>query len=104
MDVHEASHTSAPPAPGFRIETDSMGPIEVPADRYWGAQTQRSLIHFAIGADVMPRGMIRAFGILKKAAAETNVALGALSAEKAMACRRLPMCATSSGRRVPRLR
>jgi fumarate hydratase class II len=61
-----------------RTETDSMGPIDVPADRYWGAQTQRSLIHFAIGADSMPRGMIRAMGILKKAAAETNRDLGLL--------------------------
>ena len=45
---------------GVRIETDSMGSIEVPAAHYWGAQTQRSLTHFAIGADVMPREMIRA--------------------------------------------
>jgi fumarate hydratase class II len=51
-----------------RIETDSMGPIEVLADRYWGAQTQRSLHHFNIGCDRMPREMIRALGILKKAA------------------------------------
>src|SRR5205807_2049644 len=55
-----------------RTETDSMGPIEVPADRYWGAQTARSLIHFAIGQERMPRAVIRAFGILKKAAAEVN--------------------------------
>ncbi len=61
-----------------RTETDSMGPIDVPADRYWGAQTQRSLIHFAIGDDSMPREMIRAMGILKKAAAETNRDLGLL--------------------------
>ena len=51
-----------------RIETDSMGEIEVSADKYWGAQTERSLLHFDIGDDVMPREMIRAFGILKKAA------------------------------------
>ncbi len=69
--------------PGFRIETDSMGPIEVPDNRYYGAQTARSLIHFAIGHDTMPRSMIRAFGILKKAAALTNQELGLLSAEKA---------------------
>jgi fumarate hydratase class II len=56
----------------FRTETDSMGPIEVPADRYWGAQTQRSLHHFDIGDDHFPRPMIRALGILKKAAALTN--------------------------------
>jgi fumarate hydratase class II len=61
-----------------RIETDSMGDIEVPADRYWGAQTQRSLHHFSIGAEHFPRSMIRALGILKKAAALTNGELGML--------------------------
>lgn len=66
-----------------RTETDSMGSIEVPADRYWGAQTQRSLKYFAIGDDVMPREMIRAIGILKKAAAAVNRDLGELPAEKA---------------------
>jgi fumarate hydratase class II len=66
-----------------RIETDSMGPIEVPNDRYWGAQTQRSLIYFAIGDDTMPREMIRAIGILKKAAATVNRDLGKLSEDKA---------------------
>jgi fumarate hydratase class II len=66
-----------------RIETDTMGPIEVPADRYWGAQTARSLIHFAIGPDKMPRSVIRGIGILKKAAAEVNLDLGKLSSEKA---------------------
>jgi fumarate hydratase class II len=66
-----------------RIETDSMGPIEVPSDRYWGAQTQRSLIYFAIGDDTMPREMIRAIGILKKAAATVNRDLGKLSEDKA---------------------
>jgi fumarate hydratase class II len=55
-----------------------MGPIEVPADRYWGAQTARSLIHFSIGDDIMPRSMIRAIGILKDAAALTNADLGLL--------------------------
>jgi fumarate hydratase class II len=55
-----------------------MGPIEVPADRYWGAQTARSLVHFPIGHDVMPRPLLRAFGILKEAAALTNVELGKL--------------------------
>jgi fumarate hydratase class II len=67
----------------FRIESDSMGTIEVPADRYWGAQTQRSLRHFAIGEDRMPRELIRAFGILKQAAAEVNRDLGKLDAERA---------------------
>src|SRR5512146_2231828 len=70
-------------ATGHRRESDSMGTIEVPADRYWGAQTQRSLIHFAIGHDVMPRELIRAIGILKKAAALINRELGKLPADKA---------------------
>ncbi|HYU19362.1 MAG TPA: class II fumarate hydratase [Chloroflexota bacterium] len=73
----------APGASATRVETDSMGPIEVPVHRYWGAQTARSLIHFAIGRDLMPRSMIRAFGILKRAAAEVNRDLGKLSADKA---------------------
>ncbi len=60
-----------------RIETDSMGEMEVPADRYWGAQTARSLHHFDIG-EVMPRPVIRAFGILKGAAARVNAELGKL--------------------------
>jgi fumarate hydratase class II len=66
-----------------RTETDSMGEIEVPADKYWGAQTQRSLLHFNIGDDKMPREMIRALGILKKAAALVNQELGKLPPEKA---------------------
>src|SRR5947207_5359740 len=73
---------SAQVKPTTRIETDSMGEIEVAADKYWGAQTQRSLLHFNIGFDVMPREMIRAFGILKKACALVNQDLGKLSAEK----------------------
>jgi fumarate hydratase class II len=60
-----------------------MGPIEVLADRYWGAQTQRSLHHFNIGCDRMPREMIRALGILKKAAAQVNEELGKLPHDKA---------------------
>ena len=66
-----------------RIETDSMGPIEVNQNCYWGAQTQRSLKYFAIGNDLMPEELIRAFGILKKAAAIVNQDLGKLSPEKA---------------------
>lgn len=66
-----------------RTETDSMGSIEVPNDRYWGAQTARSLIHFAIGPDKMPWTIIRAMGILKKACAEVNRDLGKLPADKA---------------------
>ena len=62
----------------IRVEKDTMGDVEVPSDRYYGAQTARSLINFNIGEDTMPHAMIRAFGILKKAAAETNVELGEL--------------------------
>ncbi len=67
----------------FRIEKDSMGEIEVSADKYWGAQTQRSLEHFKIGGDKFPREMIRALGVLKKCAAKTNLGLGLLSENKA---------------------
>lgn len=67
----------------IRIESDSMGEIEVPADKYWGAQTERSLHHFNIGKDIMPREVTHAFGILKKAAALTNFDLGKLPKEKA---------------------
>ncbi len=66
-----------------RIESDSMGKIEVPANVYWGAQTQRSLLHFNIGRDTMPPELIRAFGILKKACALVNQDLGKLPADKA---------------------
>ena len=65
-----------------RVETDSMGEIEVPSNVYWGAQTQRSLKHFNIGFDVMPREVIRALGILKKAAAIVNFDLGKLTEDK----------------------
>ncbi|HEX3265697.1 MAG TPA: class II fumarate hydratase [Candidatus Limnocylindrales bacterium] len=65
-----------------RTETDSMGAVEVPADHYWAAQTQRSLHHFAIGRDVMPPEILWAFGILKTAAAEVNNELGLLPDEK----------------------
>ena len=67
----------------FRTETDSMGAIEVPSDHYWGAQTERSLHHFNIGPDRMPRSVIRGFGLLKKAAALVNQDLGKLAADKA---------------------
>ena len=66
----------------YRVERDSMGEINVPSDRYWGAQTQRSLEHFKIGGDRFPREMIRALGILKKCAAMTNQELGLLPADK----------------------
>src|SRR5271156_2985438 len=65
-----------------RSESDSMGKMQVPADRYYGAQTARSLIYFAIGKDTMPPELIRAFGILKKAAALVNYDLGKLDIEK----------------------
>lgn len=66
-----------------RVESDSMGEIEVPGDKYWGAQTERSLHHFNIGQDLMPKELIHAFGILKKAAALTNLDLGKLPKDKA---------------------
>src|SRR5579864_2460727 len=69
--------------PTFRTETDSMGPIEVSNEHYWGAQTERSLHHFNIGPDRMARPVIRAFGLLKKAAAQVNQDLGKLAADKA---------------------
>jgi fumarate hydratase class II len=67
----------------FRIETDTMGQVEVPADKYYGAQTARSLANFRIGGERFPREFIRALGILKKAAAQTNQALGLLPEDKA---------------------
>jgi fumarate hydratase class II len=67
----------------YRVETDSMGEIKVPSDRYYGAQTARSLMNFKIGGETFPRPMIKAFGILKKAAAIVNQELGILPEEKA---------------------
>src|SRR6201997_5214521 len=75
--------TVTAPTTRTRIESDSMGQIEVPANVYWGAQTQRSLLHFNIGRDMMPPELIRAFGILKKACALVNQDLGKLSVDKA---------------------
>jgi fumarate hydratase class II len=72
-----------PPKPDSRLESDSMGQIPVPNDRYYGAQTARSLIHFDIGDDRMPLEVIHAFGILKKACALVNQDLGKLPADKA---------------------
>ena len=69
----------------YRIEKDSMGEIKVPADKYWGAQTERSFENFKIGGEIMPREITHAFGILKKAAAKTNNALKKLSDEKCAA-------------------
>lgn len=66
----------------YRIERDSMGEMQVPADRYWAAQTQRSYQNFKIGGELMPREITQAFGILKKAAARANFNLGKMDAEK----------------------
>jgi fumarate hydratase class II len=71
------------PSEGTRRETDSMGAIDVPADRYWGAQTQRSLIHFSIGDDRMPKAVYHAYGYVKKAAAAVNGRDGRLPQWKA---------------------
>ena len=79
----KSTHGSATLPGATRTETDSMGKMEVPADRYYGAQTARSLVHFAIGKDTMPAELVRAFGILKKAAALVNQDLGKLPADKA---------------------
>src|SRR5437879_10517835 len=75
--------TVTEPATKTRIESDSKGNIEVPSNVYWGAQTQRSFLHFNIGRDTMPPELIRAFGILKKACALVNQDLGKLPADKA---------------------
>jgi fumarate hydratase class II len=72
-------------AHGTRVESDSMGDVGVPAEHYWGAQTQRSLIHFSIGDDHMPKAVYRAYGYVKKAAALVNEAAGRLSPSKAEA-------------------
>ena len=66
-----------------RRESDSMGPIEVPADKLWGAQTQRSLEHFRISTEKMPLSLIYALALTKRAAAKVNLDLGLLAAEKA---------------------
>jgi fumarate hydratase class II len=66
-----------------RTETDSFGPIQVPADRYWGAQTERSRLNFRIGDEHMPRPLITALAIVKRAAAQTNLELGSLDARRA---------------------
>jgi fumarate hydratase class II len=70
-------------ATGMRVESDSLGQVEVPAEHYWGAQTQRSLIHFSIGDDHMPEAVYHAYGYVKKAAALVNEAAGRLDAERA---------------------
>lgn len=96
MSMQNGGVTSPDPAPprivdlpvgltaaGTRSETDSLGAIDVPADKYWGAQTQRSLIHFSIGDDRMPKAVYRAYGHVKKAAAAVNGHAGRLPRWKA---------------------
>src|SRR5205814_9819718 len=68
--------------PDVRKETDSMGEVKVPADKLWGAQTQRSLEHFSIGKDLIPREMIGAYAMLKKACANANLAGGRLDPQR----------------------
>ncbi len=85
-DQMTATAADAPPGTGesgWRSESDSMGRIDVPAEHYWGAQTQRSLLHFSIGGDRMPIEVAHAFGIVKKAAAQVNAGAGRLAADKA---------------------
>src|SRR6201996_9109575 len=71
-----------------RTETDSFGPIEVPADRYWGAQTERSRRNFRIGQDRMPLPIVHALGVVKLAAAQTNHELGLLDQDRTSAISR----------------
>src|SRR5213080_3147617 len=83
------ARSAASPRPNStRSETDSFGPIEVPADRYWGAQTERSRQNFRIGQDRMPMPIVHALGIVKLAAAETNRELGLLDQRRAGAIAR----------------
>src|ERR1700693_3781448 len=80
-----ARATASPRSPATRSETDSFGPIEVPADRYWGAQTERSRQNFRIGHDRMPMPIVRALGIVKLAATEANRELGLIDQRRARA-------------------
>src|ERR1700739_623531 len=83
-----ARSTASSRSGSTRTETDSFGPIEVPADRYWGAQTERSRRNFRIGHDRMPMPVVRALGIVKLAAAETNRELGLIDQRRAEAIAR----------------
>ena len=83
LSLSQITNRTARIAMSVRIEKDSMGQLEVPADRYWGCQTQRSLQNFKIGGERMPEGVIWAFGILKKGAALANAELGILKEETA---------------------
>src|SRR5688572_12941484 len=75
--------TEQAPSGGFRIERDSLGEVRVPSQRYWGAQTERSRTNFGIGRELMPREVICALALVKKACARANVDVGVLDAEKA---------------------
>src|SRR6201998_756682 len=87
LQVKRLARSAASPPP-IRSETDSFGPIEVAADRYWGAQTERSRRNFRIGHDRMPMPVVRALGIVKLAAAETNRELGLIDQRRAEAIAR----------------
>src|SRR6185503_14109306 len=76
------------PASATRTETDTFGPIEVPAERIWGAQTERSRRNFRIGDEHMPTSLIRALGVVKRASADVNNSLGSLDARRAGAIAR----------------
>src|SRR3974390_1700567 len=84
-DMLMARPTRPAPKKSTRVETDSFGPIDVPADRYWGAQTERSRQNFRIGQDRMPMGIVRALGIVKLAAAQANRELGLIDQRRARA-------------------
>src|SRR5580765_6127062 len=88
MAVSKNSPRSPQAATPTRMESDSFGPIEVAADRYWGAQTERSRRNFRIGDERMPEPLIRALGLVKRAAAEVNHDLGVLDARRAGAIER----------------
>ena len=77
-EMPDSPFSTATPPMKTRTETDSMGEVDVPADKYWGAQTQRSLENFKIGTERMPRALVRALGVQKKAAALANMELGIL--------------------------
>src|ERR1700754_1732749 len=79
---HPVLHDKREAVNGIRTEADSLGEVAVPADKLWGAQTQRSLEHFSIGKDLIPREMMSAYAILKKAAALANHAGGRLDAQR----------------------
>src|ERR1700744_3950244 len=78
-----ARSATSPRSPSTRSETDSFGPIDVPADRYWGAQTERSRQNFRIGQDRMPMPIVHALGLVKLASAQTNLELGLLDRRRA---------------------